>query len=137
MSVGEKYLQEVDGPSPFAESGSSSMGVMGGGGVIGGEVGVNGLPRSGEDSIGVEEEMPVRGLRDRWERRDRVEPPAGLAGDPTPLGNGVISPPAARRMLPTSLPYAGGGASVPTLGASPHRLTFASMKTNPDWPRLT
>lgn len=45
--------------------------------------------------------------------------------------------PLSSRMLPRSLPYAGGGASVPMLGASPHFLTLASMKTKPAWPRLT
>ena len=40
-------------------------------------------------------------------------------------------PPAWRSILPRSEPYAGGGASVPTLGARPHFFTFASMKTNP------
>lgn len=54
-----------------------------------------------------------------------------------PLRIGMISPPAARSRLPRSLPYGGGGASVPTLGANPHFLTLASMKTNPDCPRLT
>ena len=34
-------------------------------------------------------------------------------------------------ILPLSLPYAGGGASVPNIGASPHFLTFASIKTKP------
>ena len=35
------------------------------------------------------------------------------------------------RILPLSLQYAGGGASVPNIGANPHFLTFASMNTKP------
>lgn len=35
------------------------------------------------------------------------------------------------RIDPRSEPYAGGGASVPSMGARPHFLTLASMKTNP------
>ena len=103
-SVGDKYLRELEGPAPSVGSGSSSMGVIGGGGVTGGEGEAKGLPRSGEDSIGALTDKPDRGLRDRCERRERVEAPAGLAGEPTPLGTGVISPPAASSMLPTSLP---------------------------------
>ncbi len=38
-----------------------------------------------------------------------------------------VCPPAAKRILPRSLPYAGGGASVPIMGARPHFFTFASI----------
>lgn len=47
------------------------------------------------------------------------------------------SRPASSRMLPCSLPYGGGGARLPVIGANPHFLTFASMKTKPDCPKLT
>jgi len=131
-SVGEIYLREDEGLDVLA-SGSSSMGVIGGGGVSGGEGDVNGLPRKGDDSTGVFTVRLLLGRRDRCERRERVEAPAG---EPM-AGIGVISPPAASKILPRSLPYAGGGASVPTLGAKPHFFTLASIKTNPDCPRLT
>ena len=78
------YLRDVEGPVPFGVSGSSSIGVIGGGGVPGGEGDARGLPRRGEESTGAEVERLERGLRDRCERRERVEPPAGLAGEPIP-----------------------------------------------------
>ena len=120
------YLLAVDGPgvTVVALSDSSSMGVIGGGGVPGGEGEDSGLVGEGEGGTSA-----LRALRERWDRREREEPPAG---DPTVLGIGVMSPPAARRMLPRSLPYGGGGARVPELGARPHFLTLASMNTNPD-----
>ena len=65
MSVGEMYLRDDEGPAPVEDSGSSSIGVMGGGGVGGGDGEVKGLPRSGDDSIGADEEKPERGLLDR------------------------------------------------------------------------
>ena len=93
----------------------------------------SGLAARGEGAKGDVEDRALRALRERWERRDREEAPAG---EPTVLGDGVSSPPAASKMLPRSLPYGGGGASVPELGASPHFFTLASMKTKPDWPKL-
>lgn len=64
-SVGEMYLREVEGPSLDKDSGSSSIGVIGGGGVAGGDGEVNELPRRGEDSTGAEDERPERGLLER------------------------------------------------------------------------
>ena len=64
-SVGEMYLRDVDGSGPIKVSGSSSIGVMGGGGVDGGDGEVRGLPRKGDDSMGADDERPERGLRDR------------------------------------------------------------------------
>ena len=106
MSVGETYLREeegaLEGPAIDALSdGSSSIGVMGGGGVSGGEGDVSGLLRSGDDSIGADVESVLRGRRERWERRERDD---AAAGDPRELGAGEISPPACRRILPRSLP---------------------------------
>lgn len=49
-------------------------------------------------------------------------PPRSFEGVP-----GILTPLASRSMLPLSLPYAGGGAKVPTLGARPHFFTLASM----------
>lgn len=135
MSVGEIYLRGLDGPEPARAvlSDSSSIGVMGGGGVSGVPADDIGLAARGEGAKGDVEDRALRALRERWERRDREEAPAG---EPTVLGDGVSSPPAASKMLPRSLPYGGGGASVPELGASPHFFTLASMKTKPDWPKL-
>lgn len=45
--------------------------------------------------------------------------------------------PPSKRMLPCSLPYGGGGANEPFMGARPHFFTFASMKTNPICPKFT
>ena len=139
MSVGDTYRLELDGApeGPAADppsEGSSSIGVIGGGGVSGGDGDVKGLPRRGDDSIGAELDSTLRGRRERWERRERDD---AAAGDPTVLGAGETSPPACNKMLPRSLPYAGGGASVPTLGARPHFFTLASIKTKPIWPKLT
>lgn len=47
------------------------------------------------------------------------------------------SRPASKRMLPCSLPYGGGGARLPVIGARPHFFTFASIKTKPDCPKFT
>lgn len=47
------------------------------------------------------------------------------------------SRPASNNILPCSLPYGGGGARLPVIGASPHFFTFASINTNPLWPKLT
>ena len=65
MSVGEMYLREADGPAPVRESDSSSIGVIGGGGVDGGEGEVMGLPRRGEDSTGADDDNPDLGRRER------------------------------------------------------------------------
>lgn len=104
ISVGEMYLREVDGPAAPAESDSSSMGVMGGGGVSGGEGEARGLPRKGDDSMGADVACPTLGLRERCERRDLVEAPAGLPEEITSAFMGVICPPDASKMLPASLP---------------------------------
>lgn len=53
MSVGEMYPLDPDGPDPFASI-SSSIGVIGGGGVSGGEGEATGVSRNGEDSAGAE-----------------------------------------------------------------------------------
>lgn len=130
-SVGEMYRRPVDGPGTdmvAVLSISSSIGVIGGGGVPGGEGEFIGLAARGEEAMGADDASPARGARrERCDRRDRDDAPAG---EPTVMG--VTSPPAASNMLPRSLPYGGGGASVPALGAKPHFLTFASMKTKPD-----
>lgn len=122
-SVGETYPPD-EGPALFP-SGSSSIGVIGGGGVSGGggggELGTIEPSRKGELSTGAVATVFL-GRRVRCNRREE-----GLCADS--MLPGTI--PASSRMLPRSLPYAGGGASVPTLGARPHFLTFASMKTNP------
>ena len=135
-SVGEMYRRLFDCPETAVvpePSPSSSIGVIGGGGVAGGDGDVTGLVARGDEAMGVDDARPVRGARrERCERREREEAPAG---DPTVIG--VTSPPAASKMLPRSLPYGGGGANVPELGANPHFLTFASMNTNPDCPKLT
>lgn len=134
VSVGEMYLRE-DGPAAVTVlSDSSSMGVMGGGGVSGGVGDEAGLPARGDDANGDAAASALRALRERCDLRERDEAPAG---EPTVIGDGVMSPPAASRILPRSLPYGGGGASVPALGAKPHFFTFASIKTKPDWPKLT
>ena len=65
VSVGEIYLREGEGPSVAVDSDSSSMGVIGGGGVSGGEGEVKGLPRSGDDSTGVVLESVLLGRRER------------------------------------------------------------------------
>jgi hypothetical protein len=44
--------------------------------------------------------------------------------------------PESSRILSSSRPYRGGGANVPVIGASPHFLTLASIKTKPAWPKL-
>lgn len=49
----------------------------------------------------------------------------------------ALSRPDSSKMLPCSLPYGGGGARLPVIGAKPHFFTFASIKTNPDCPKLT
>jgi len=67
----------------------------------------------------------------------RMQPPWGDDGGSRRNSQGHQAggweSPAARGMLPRSEPCAGGGASVPTLGAKPHFLTLASIKTNPAW----
>lgn len=86
------------------------------------------MPVSGEDARGAAEEPGGLGRRERCVRReDGGGDPTG--GDPTP--GVLVPPPTSSRMLPRSLPYAGGGANVPTLGARPHFFTLASMKTKP------
>lgn len=74
---------------------------MGGGGVSGVPDDDIGLAARGEDPNGDVDESALRALRERWERRDREEAPAG---DPAVLGEGMSSPPAARSILPRSLP---------------------------------
>lgn len=135
MSVGEMYLRALDGPGAAVTvlSDSSSMGVIGGGGESGGVGEETGLAVKGEAAKGDVEDSPWRGLRARCVRRERDE---ASPGDPTVLEYGITSPPAASRILPRSLPYGGGGASVPELGARPHFFTLASMKTKPDCPKL-
>lgn len=49
----------------------------------------------------------------------------------------MLSLPVSSKIEPCSEPYGGGGASDPVMGARPHFLTFASMNTKPDWPKLT
>ena len=74
-----------------------------------------------------------------WVDVDAMDPAADrdLAASsraPTPsalLVRPGVPYPTSRSILPRSLPYAGGGASVPVIGARPHFFTFASMKTNP------
>ena len=128
-SVGDMY-RRFEGPAPVSIS--SIMGVIGGGGVMG--VSSNPEGRRGDEGLG----MPLGfGRRERCDRRDGVgdEAPGVLPGVTLPSGRG--RPPTSSSMLPRSLPYAGGGARVPTLGANPHFFTFASMKTNPACPKLT
>jgi len=121
-SVGEMYLA-LEGPASVG-LGSSAIGVMGGGGVMGVDV------RNGDETMG----SPVlcRGRRERCEPRDEGtgdEAPGVPFGELSGLER--TRPPTSNKMLPRSLPYAGGGASVPTLGAKPHFLTLASTKTKP------
>jgi hypothetical protein len=116
------------------------MGVMGGGGESGVGLTMVGA-RNGEDAIGVAEGVFLA----RRERCDRLD---GVGDEVPGVAPGVLlgvlmfvldrtPPPTSNSMLPRSLPYAGGGASVPTLGASPHFFTLASINTNPACPRLT
>lgn len=125
-SVGEMYPRET---STLIFSGSSSIGVIGGGGVTGGGGDVSGPTRRGDDAAGAADDMGL-GRLVRCNRRE-----LGLWDDSTERGEtpGAVS----SKMLPRSLPYAGGGARVPTLGARPHFFTLASMKTKPTCPRLT
>src|SRR6266702_777812 len=125
-SVGEMYPRETTSALLF--SGSSSIGVIGGGGVGGGGGDVNGPARRGDEAAGAAD----MGLG-RLERCNRRE--FGLWDDSTERGE--TPAPVSSKMLPRSLPYAGGGARVPTLGARPHFFTLASMKTKPTCPRLT
>ena len=129
VSVGEIYRSCCE--SCCSSLGpSSEMGVIGGGGLIG--VGGGTFPvLRGEDCGG------AKVCLDLLERLDEEGASAVPGETDAPPSAGLKPPPASRRMLPLSLPYAGGGASVPTLGASPHFFTFASMNTNPDWPRFT
>lgn len=97
-SVGEMYLRAEDGPvTARVLSDSSSMGVMGGGGVSGGDGDVTGVDARGEGVMGLVTDKVLLGLRERCERCERD-------GDPTPAVAGVTSPPAASKMLPRSLP---------------------------------
>lgn len=102
-SVGDMYLSGAfEGPA--TSPGSSSMGVIGGGGVMGmgGDREVSGAPLSGEEASGAEEEPGGLGLRDRCARReDTGEAPTG--GEPT-VPAGRTPPPTSSRMLPRSLP---------------------------------
>lgn len=100
--MGDIYLPcTFEGPASSADS--SSMGVMGGGGV-GGVVGmreVMAAPVSGEDAIGADDGPGGLGRRDLCERReDAGDDPTG--GDPTP--EGLPPPPTSSKMLPRSLP---------------------------------
>lgn len=108
------------------------MGVIGGGGVSGGGGVISGL-LNGEGGRFPVARVERFGRRDRCvERRpgdEEFEEGSRSWRDRCRL-DGRESP-AARRILPRSEPYAGGGARVPTLGAKPHFLTFASIKTNP------
>ena len=109
------------------------MGVIGGGGLMG--IGVpTALVLRGEDWGGAKE---CRTLLERVSRPDDEGVPAIGGVDEALPSADLMPPPASSKMLPLSLPYAGGGARVPTLGAKPHFLTFASMKTKPDCPRFT
>lgn len=99
MSVGEIYLREVEGPAPVVSVGSSSIGVIGGGGVTGG----------GGDVVGglLGGWLASRfGRRLRWPRRDEdSDPIAGvLRGEMASTPPGIISPPAWSNILPRSLP---------------------------------
>lgn len=64
-SVGDTYLREGECAKDPLASDSSSMGVIGGGGVSGGEGDLRGFPRRGDDSTGVEVERILLGLRER------------------------------------------------------------------------
>ena len=97
------YLRAEDGPEAVTvpSDSSSSIGVIGGGGVSGGEGDVTGVAARGEEVIGLVADKALLGRRERCERCERDDAPAG---DPTLAGAGVTSPPAASRMLPRSLP---------------------------------
>lgn len=104
---------------------------------MGGDREDRGAARNGDEARGADEDV---GGFDRRACRDRLEgvgdDPAGVVpGENVPAG--LVPPPTSSSILPRSLPYAGGGAKVPTLGANPHFFTLASMKTNPACPRFT
>ena len=101
-SVGDMYRRPDDEPGAAEPSDSSSIGVIGGGGVSGGVGDVKGVEVRGDAASGLVAVYRVPlGLRVRCERLEREDAPAG---DPAVLGEGVTSPPAASRMLPRSLP---------------------------------
>lgn len=118
-----------DGPAPPCGD-SSSIGVIGGGGVSG--VGPATDARRGEDAAGAFHDVCF-GRRKRCDERLGLGD-GGEEGDPEVFEPWLLArtpPPTSSRMLPRSLPYAGGGARVPTLGARPHFFTLASIKTKP------
>ena len=67
MSVGEIYLRGLDGPEPARAvlSDSSSIGVMGGGGVSGVPAADIGLAARGEGAKGDVDDRALRALRER------------------------------------------------------------------------
>jgi hypothetical protein len=104
ISVGEIYLLcTFEGPA--ASLGSSSIGVIGGGGDndLGGDRDEIGAARNGEEASGAEEDDGGFGLRARCDRRDGVgeEAPGVLCGVAL---IGLTPPPTSSRILPRSLP---------------------------------
>jgi hypothetical protein len=68
-----------------------------------------------------------------------LDPPPRLPDSiyPRCIACAKVSRPDSKRILPCSLPYGGGGARLPVVGAKPHFFTLASMKTKPNCPKLT
>lgn len=101
-SVGDIYPWAFEGPA--SSGGSSSMGVMGGGGVDGvdGMRELRGVPVSGEDARGADEGPVGLGRLDLCERREDAGD-AATGGEPTPEGL-APPPPTSSKMLPRSLP---------------------------------
>jgi hypothetical protein len=91
-----------------------------------GEVGLTDEPALSELAWPIRKVLPLLPRPGWWGPCDSKYPP-GLC----PLC------PVSSRILPCSLPYGGGGAKLPVVGASPHFFTFASMNTNPSCPKFT